>query len=96
MFEYKVEFGKGVTIKIGSTNEQNAGKLLFLGALGDVQEVKKYMSANGVNMKTESPMNICSTLKGWDWEWSVVSSWASATPASSSEEESEEEKPKSW
>jgi hypothetical protein len=75
MFEYKVEFGNGVNIKIGTSSEQSDGKLMFLGALGDVSEVKKYMSANGIDMKGDSPMNIVSCLKGWDWDWKVTSQW---------------------
>jgi len=90
-FEYKVDFGDGVEIKIGATSENMAGKCLFLGKLGDVAEVKKYFTANGVNVKKDSPSNIASCLEGWDWGWSIESQWAtpsySSSPSSSSEEE---------
>tara|TARA_B100000902_G_scaffold398230_1_gene464293 strand:- start:1835 stop:2107 length:273 start_codon:yes stop_codon:yes gene_type:complete len=88
-FEYKVDFGEGVTIKIGATSEQMEGKCLFLGKLGDVTEVKKYFSANGVSPQKDSPMNIVSCLKAWDWEWSTVSQWASSPSQSSSDEDDE-------
>ena len=90
-FEYKVDFGEGVTIKIGATSEQAEGKCLFLGKLGDVEEVKKYFTANGVSPAKDSPMNIVTCLKGWDWEWKTVTKWANTSSYSSTSSDDDDD-----
>tara|TARA_S200000501_G_scaffold378993_1_gene445920 strand:- start:8792 stop:9088 length:297 start_codon:yes stop_codon:yes gene_type:complete len=77
MFHYKLSFGDGVNVKVVSKADQEAGKVIVQGQLGDAEEVKKYMSANGVDCSNDSPMNVATCLKGWDWNFEVVTEWKS-------------------
>jgi len=90
--KYKLEFGEGVKIIVASNSDGVAGKLVFQGQLTDLDSVKKYFSAWGIDMKEETPMKVADCLKSWDFKWSVEGK-PSAPPA---EEDPEPAKPSMW
>lgn len=88
--KYKLEFGEGVKVIVASNSDGVAGKLVFQGQLADLDTVKKYFSAWGIDMKEDTPMKVADCLKSWDFKWSVEGKPSAST------EDPEPAKPSMW